>query len=120
SFCHRVTRRRHSSGISDRTLIRALTSSPRLVSWVEVADSPCGYVRCRSTMAVWNSASGGPKRLRAASSLVDRHEPVEPVERGVLVALGGHRRGDLLEPPGELQPFPTLGLGRPGRVTQRT
>jgi hypothetical protein len=34
----RVSADFHSPGISDRTLIRARTSSPRLVSWVEVVE----------------------------------------------------------------------------------
>ena len=41
--------------------MRILTSSPRLVSWVEVVLSATGCLRWRSARAVWKSVIGVPK-----------------------------------------------------------
>ena len=63
SRCQAPTRARHSIGISESTLMRARTSSPRLVSWVAVADRAWGERSRRSALAAWNSAMEAPKRL---------------------------------------------------------
>ena len=101
----------HSSGISESTLIRARTSSLRLVSWVEVASIACGHRARRSAFCAWKAAGDSPKRARVAAHLVERHQPVVEVERRVLDALGHHRAGHLLEAQHEAQARAPLGLG---------
>src|SRR6516225_3996182 len=53
----------HAPGISDRTLIRARTSSPRFVSCVHVADNAAGHRRWRSTIQAWTDAGATPNRV---------------------------------------------------------
>src|SRR5689334_8187647 len=48
----------HSLGISDSTLRRARTSSPRLVSCVDVVESAYGHRACRSRIRSWNDGTG--------------------------------------------------------------
>src|SRR5919204_5493283 len=60
---HLVTAVFHAPGISDNTLSRARTSSPRFVSWVEVADNAHGHRLRRSDIHTWTSAGLFPKRV---------------------------------------------------------
>ena len=48
-------------GISDNTWIRARTSSLRLVSWVEVAESAWGHRAARSANQACSDSGGVPK-----------------------------------------------------------
>ena len=41
---------------------------------------------------------GGAESVRIAADVVQRDQPMVPIQRGVLDALGGHRRGELLQP----------------------
>ena len=52
-----------------------------------------------------------PEVLRLAAHLVQRHQPVPPVERRVLHALRHHRPAGLLEPDDELGPPSRVRLG---------
>ena len=56
----RVSAVRHSRGSSDSTLMRARTSSLRLVSWVELASSVAGQSRARSALWRWKAVSERP------------------------------------------------------------
>ena len=62
---------------------------------------------------------GGAEAARVAAHLVERDQPVVAVEHGVLVALGHHRPGDLLEAPHEVQPLGAVGRVGPLREAQR-
>ena len=62
AFSQRVTNSAHSDGTWDSTPIRARTSSPRLVSWVDSVVIACGHRRARIALLRWNSAALTPKR----------------------------------------------------------
>ena len=59
---HRDTISDHSVGTCDSTPIRARTSSPRLVSWVDKVVMAAGHSWPRTAAARWNSAALTPKR----------------------------------------------------------
>ena len=61
---------RHTVTISDSTLMRARTSSERLVSCVEVASISCGQWRARCCASAWNWRTLTPKVLRLSADLV--------------------------------------------------
>ena len=56
----RSTAWRHAAGISDSTLMRARTSSERLVSCVEVASISCGQFLARYCASVWKALTVEP------------------------------------------------------------
>ena len=85
------------SGISESTARRARTSSLRLVSWVEVASMARGRVVEASERAAWKSSNPQAEPAGIPAHLVQAHETVERVERGVLHPLGRDRSGQLLE-----------------------
>src|SRR5919112_135255 len=87
SSCQRATAARHSPGISESTEMRARTSSPRLLSCVEVADIEC---------------------VRLAAHLVQRGERVVAVKGRVFEALRRDGAGQLLEAQHELAPLAAL------------
>ena len=95
---------------SERTLIRARTSSSRFVSWVEVAIIARGQSSRRSAFAAWKRSRAFARSLRLAAHLVERGERVEAVGGGVLEALRHHRAGELLEPHHEVEPLGAGGL----------
>ena len=63
---HFATAAFHAPGSSERTFSRALTSSPRLVSCVDVVESADGYCRCRCDIHRWTSDGSRPKRIGLA------------------------------------------------------
>ena len=84
-------------------------SSPRLVSWVAVAESPCGQCGQAARFQAWKRSRVHRRRGRAAADLVQRREREVAVEDRVLEPLGHHRAGELLEPQHELAPLGALG-----------
>ena len=100
-------------GISASTSRRARVSSPRLVSWVAVADRPWGALSARSRLRRWNSSTDIPDARGVTAHLGQGGQGEIPVEGGVLEALGHHRAGELLEPQHEFAAFgpPSLAGG---------
>jgi hypothetical protein len=84
------------AGISESTSMRARTSSERLLSWVEVASMVCGQWRARCALARGSARREAELAGSPPTSFSDTQAVVD-VERGVLDALGHHRRGELLE-----------------------
>ncbi len=52
----------HAPGSSESTFRRARTSSLRLVSCVDVAESACGQCAARSAIQSWSACGATPKR----------------------------------------------------------
>ena len=119
SRAQRFTALRHRCGISESTLIRARTSSLRLVSCVVVQISDrghCGLPREILAMELLErrGAAGG-----IAAHLVQRRQGKVAVEGRVLDPLGHHGAGHLLEAADEQLPLAAAGLVQVGRAFQQ-
>ena len=89
--------RAHSSGSSASTVIRARTSSLRLVSWVDSVVIAAAGRADAGAAARRGTPRPRCRTRRVAADLGERDEPGVAVEGGVLDALGHHRPGGLLE-----------------------
>ena len=111
--CQRLTASPHRSGISESTLMRARTSSSRLVSWVELADKRVRPARAALAVRGVERLERGPEAVGLAPHLVERSQRVEAVEGRVLDALGHDGPGELLEAQHEVAPLGALPIVQP-------
>ena len=100
---------------------RARTSPERLVSWVWVTSRLRGKRARALGVGRVEAVDASPKRARVAADVVERQQPRVAVERGVLDALGHHRRRRLLEARDELarRRLAASALGQPRPSRQR-
>ena len=82
-------------------MIRARTSSLRLVSWVDRGDSAYGPSGLPVAVVGVDRLGADAEPAGLAADLVERDQAVVDVEGGVLDPLGRHRRRHLLELAGE-------------------
>ena len=111
----------HSRGNSESTLMRARASSPRLVSWVEVALMAARPARQTPAVELVE-ARQVHRRIHAqgiAAHLVEGDQRVVPVRRGVLQTLRHHRTGELLPAHDEGQHVRLVLFGVVRRVQQQ-
>ena len=94
---HRPTMLAHSSGNSVNARIRVRASSPRLVSWVAVAVSPCGQRAGTLDHHPVKTVDIEGRRGGIAADLVEGKQPVIAIEGGVFERLRHHRSGELLD-----------------------
>ena len=92
----------HSDGTCDSTPMRARTSSPRLVSWVDSVVIADGHRPRPHGGAVVELRGADAEPVGLAAHLVERHQPGVAVEQAVLHRLGGDGAAQLLEPGGGL------------------
>ena len=99
SFCASESRAFPSirSGISERTLILARTSSLRLVSWVEVVIRLIGPEFGSLDILTVKDLRESAEFLRIPADFIKRNQPVVDIKNRILHALGHNRAGDLLE-----------------------